>query len=128
MTLHLPAWILWLLLDLGAIAFVAFIVRIALCRRTAETARIIEAVRSYLQRSSRLYLVGRVRHSNGKKTVWDVLGLVTTVERAKESCTTAQDFYLALDLDQIQSDDTYQPAPLVFPKREKTPSEDSACR
>jgi|LGVE01.1.fsa_nt_gb hypothetical protein len=128
MTLHLPTWTPWLLLNLVGITLVALLIRESLRRRCAETARIIEAVRSYLQRSSRLYLVGRVRHPAGKKTVWDVLGLVATVERAKEACTTAQDFYLALDLDQIQSDDTYQPAPLVFPKREKTPSEDSACR
>ncbi|MCD6527015.1 MAG: hypothetical protein J7K75_08520 [Desulfuromonas sp.] len=64
-----------------------------------------------------LYLVGRIRIPNGRRTVWDVMGIVDSIDQAQAACTTKADFYVVQQIGMLRDDDTIVPAQLIFPIR-----------
>lgn len=119
MTFQLPMWAVFALLGLTGQLLIAVFIRKALGGYRDAVPELARAVRMYLARSNKLYLVGRVRRAAGQNTVWDVMGLFTTEESAAKACKGKLDFYICLGLDSLQNDNNYRPAPLVFPYAEE---------
>ncbi|WP_320055608.1 hypothetical protein [Desulfuromonas thiophila] len=78
-----------------------------------------------------LYLVGRVRIAAGRKTVWDLIGIVERLEQAEAACTLPADFYVPQQLGVLRDDRVVVPAALTFPLRDqqrRQAEEPAACR
>ncbi|WP_316348489.1 hypothetical protein [Desulfuromonas acetoxidans] len=71
----------------------------------------------------KVYLIGRVRIPNGRKTVWDVVGIVLTEDEAIAACTTKKDFYTAQTIGSLRDDKVVIPANLIFPLRQQQEAE-----
>lgn len=119
--IQVPMWAVWLFsiifLGLSLQLLIVLFCRRALGQSVKVKQDLARAMRMYLARSNQLYLVGRIRRAAGQNTVWDVMGLFTTKIAARKGCTGKLDFYMRLNLDQVQNDNNYKPAPAIFPNR-----------
>lgn len=119
MTIEIPTWLLWAVLNLSALLALAWCVRRHVARLRAEhkeklagALAMVLDLQAQLDSHASLWLVGR--HVRGNH--WDVQGIFSSRELAVAACKNVRYFLFVLDLDRELPEESAVPFKLEYPK------------